>query len=405
LNGNLLSDGYRTFTYDDENELTSVVVSNGVTTATLTSNIYDGKMRLRIRREYAWSSGWLQIAEVHYIYDGNLVIQERDASNLPVVTYSRGNDFSGGLQGAGRIGGLLARSQFQATTSQLISPHAYYHCDGIGNITAMINSLQMIVAKYEYDPFGNITSQSGPSAAANLYRFSSKEYFQNSGLIYYLYRFYDPNLQRWSNRDPIEEKGGVNLFRFVGNNSVSRYDDFGLSEELHSASGGVPHLTGLPLRHKNYLSFSVTCPCHTKYAFDHVDTSRVGAGLLAAGFTPQDLADATAQDGGLSANAASHFPPLGLNCEGAPVTANVWMESRFSNPWFTQFMIPPLVTQGNAFSQSGAVPDFATAAAMDRRAVAAYVAGTILYYRCESCPSQDATSAPGFDGGPGSIIP
>ena len=30
------------FSYDDENQLISVVVSNGVTTPTLTSNVYDG---------------------------------------------------------------------------------------------------------------------------------------------------------------------------------------------------------------------------------------------------------------------------------------------------------------------------------------------------------------------------
>ena len=240
LNGNLLSDGYRTFTYDDENQLMSVVVSNGVTTSTLTSNIYDGKMRLRIRREYVWSSGWLQTAEVHYIYDGNLVIQERDANNLPTVTYTRGNDFSGSLQGAGGIGGLLARSQFQATTSQLIPPHAYYHCDGNGNVTVMINSLQLIVAKYEYDPFGNITSLVGPLASPNVYRFSSKEYFQNTGLIYYLYRLYDPGVQRWLNRDPIVERGGRNLYEFAENSPIRFTDKWGLCNAIW---GCVPYAT------------------------------------------------------------------------------------------------------------------------------------------------------------------
>ena len=27
-------------------------------------------------------------------------------------------------------------------------------------------------------------------------------------LKYYLYRYYDPNLQRWPNRDPLGESGG-----------------------------------------------------------------------------------------------------------------------------------------------------------------------------------------------------
>ena len=192
-----MSDSYRTFTYDDENELTSIVVSNGLTTPTLTSNVYDGKMRRRIRKDYVWNSGWVETGEVHYIYDGNLVIQERDVNNLPTVSYTRGIDLSGSLQGAGGIAGLLARTDNHLLTINSRYPQSYYHSDGNGNVTMLINASQGIAAKYEYDPFGNITLQSGSLADANTYRFTSKEYFQNSGLNYFGERFYDPNLQRW----------------------------------------------------------------------------------------------------------------------------------------------------------------------------------------------------------------
>jgi hypothetical protein len=47
-------------------------------------------------------------------------------------------------------------------------------------------------------------------------------------LYYYLYRFYDPNLQRWPNRDPIQETGGLNLFALVKNAPTFRIDRFGL---------------------------------------------------------------------------------------------------------------------------------------------------------------------------------
>ena len=68
-------------------------------------------MRRRIEKDYMWQgSTWVETNEVHFIYDGNVVIQERDINNLPLVTYTRGNDLSGSLQGAGGIGGLLART-------------------------------------------------------------------------------------------------------------------------------------------------------------------------------------------------------------------------------------------------------------------------------------------------------
>jgi len=46
--------------------------------------------------------------------------------------------------------------------------------------------------------------------------------------VYYLYRFYDPGLQRWINRDPIGEAGGFNLYRFADNNPISQFDALGL---------------------------------------------------------------------------------------------------------------------------------------------------------------------------------
>jgi RHS repeat-associated protein len=148
-----------------------------------------------------------------------LVLQERDANNLPTVTYTRGIDLSGGLQWAGGIGGLLARTDFQGTF--------FYHGDAGGNITALIDSYQNVVAHYRYDPFGNLLGLSGSMADANLYRFSSKEWHANSGLYYYGFRFYEPATQRWLNRDPTEESGGLNLYAFGQNNPVVCVDPLG----------------------------------------------------------------------------------------------------------------------------------------------------------------------------------
>jgi uncharacterized protein RhaS with RHS repeats len=52
-------------------------------------------------------------------------------------------------------------------------------------------------------------------------------------LYYYGYRYYDPNLQRWLNRDPIQEAGGINLYGFVGNDAVNIFDLFGLADYVY----------------------------------------------------------------------------------------------------------------------------------------------------------------------------
>lgn len=275
-NGNLTNDGLRSFAYDDENQLVQVWVTN----QWLSQFAYDGKMRRRIRQEYTWQGGaWVQTNEVYYIYDGNVVIQERALNNLPATTYTRGRDLSGSLEADGGIGGLLAMT-FNASPGSSISNSIYYHSDGNGNVTMLMNPSQAIVAKYLYDAFGNVLSAAGSLAQANPYRFSSKEAHLNSGLVYYLYRCYDPNLQRWLNKDPFLEPGfesdrnpaqamlrpfmmpseyseGPDLFGFVRNDPVDNADPFGLALV---PGAGLPRPYGPPPpRHFYCVNVSVTC--------------------------------------------------------------------------------------------------------------------------------------------------
>ncbi len=51
-----------------------------------------------------------------------------------------------------------------------------------------------------------------------------------TGLAHYGYRYYDPVTGRWPSRDPIGERGGLNLYGFVGNDGVNRWDLLGLDE-------------------------------------------------------------------------------------------------------------------------------------------------------------------------------
>jgi RHS repeat-associated protein len=221
-NGNLTFDGQKAFEYDDENQLVRVTQTN----VFKTEFSYDGKMRLREKREFD-GSGTLQ-SETRYVYDGMLLIQERDGSNTPLVSYTRGRDLSGSFAGAGGIGGLLARSDHTQTSALLKT--AFYHADGNGNITALLSTNGLVVAWYQYAPFGATLAMSGPLASANTHRFSSKLWHERSGLYYYGYRFYEPNLQRWLTKDPIREAGGINLYGFVGNGPMVALDALGLAE-------------------------------------------------------------------------------------------------------------------------------------------------------------------------------
>ena len=231
LNGNMRTNGNQVLDYDDENQLIRVTATN----AWKEEFVYDGKFRRRIEKDFQWDTGsasWQLTNEVLFIYDGNVVIEERNSNNVPLVTYTRGNDLSGTLQGAGGIGGLLARSDYSLPPTSYYSVNSYFHTDGNGNVTMLVNASQTMVAKYLHDPFGNVISMSGTLATANTYRFSSKEWNAQTGFYYFGRRYYEPNLQRWLNHDPIGERGGINLYDYVHNNPINMFDPFGLQNTV-----------------------------------------------------------------------------------------------------------------------------------------------------------------------------
>ncbi len=72
---------------------------------------------------------------------------------------------------------------------------------------------------------GDATDQ---QQAAQPFRYQSKYFHAQSGLVDFGFRFYSPSLGRWINRDPLGESGGVNLYGYVGNDPVNRIDPNGL---------------------------------------------------------------------------------------------------------------------------------------------------------------------------------
>jgi RHS repeat-associated protein len=138
------------------------------------------------------------------------------------------------LEGAGTIGGLLAMEGPLQIRGEL---NYVYFYDGNGNVGQLVEwppdltnppgtwSAARLVAHYEYDPYGNITAQSGTYADSNPIRFSTKYFDAETGLYYFGHRYYSPDLGRWINRDPIGEGAGAHLWQ-PRLSFGRRHDDF-----------------------------------------------------------------------------------------------------------------------------------------------------------------------------------
>ena len=168
------------------------------------------------------------------------------------------------LESAGGIGGLVAVYDTNGTTTgqnptEDDKTYVYLY-DANGNVGQLVDwtdipdweSKQLtsaqawhadrLVARYEYDPYGNVvgpdtdsdgdwTDDAGPYATVNTFRFSTKQWDDETALGYWVFRYYSPTLGRWISRDPIEESGGVGVYSYVANVPVSQIDSYGLSPD------------------------------------------------------------------------------------------------------------------------------------------------------------------------------
>ena len=223
--GNLISDSLWTNRWDGENRRTTVESRAGILPAINClkedwAYLPDGRWIQRIVSTNNGSS-WITSSTNRYVWDGQALLAVLDHTNGVVTSFLRGIDLSGSPQGAGGVGGVLILTQ--RSTSQPSS--AFYCFDGNGKVSALINATYGAeVARYDYDPFGQTIRADGTLAKINPVRFSTQYADDTTGELKYLYRDYRADTGRWLSRDPIAERGGLNLYGFVHNNPQSYVD-------------------------------------------------------------------------------------------------------------------------------------------------------------------------------------
>src|SRR5690606_34403500 len=99
--------------------------------------------------------------------------------------------------------------------------------DAMGNIVGYLDASGNVNAAFEYNAYGMIRAQTGSMTALPV-GFASQYTDRETNLVYYGYRYYNATHGRFINRDPIEEEGGLNLYGFVENDPVNRWDVLGL---------------------------------------------------------------------------------------------------------------------------------------------------------------------------------
>ncbi|WP_078429744.1 choice-of-anchor L domain-containing protein [Alkalihalobacterium alkalinitrilicum] len=157
-------------------------------------------------------------------------------SQVLMETDSEGNLLNSYIYGIGLIG--FEDEQFDYFT---------YHQDYRGSTTAITDEEATVVARYMYDPFGNIIAKEGNVDQPYLYTGQYGVETDHNGLLFMRARYYQPETQRFLNEDIV--KGSVllgqsyNRYAYSRNNPVMFVDPDG--EWAHIAIGaGIGAIVG-----------------------------------------------------------------------------------------------------------------------------------------------------------------
>ncbi|MBD3350523.1 MAG: hypothetical protein GF364_03455 [Candidatus Lokiarchaeota archaeon] len=104
-------------------------------------------------------------------------------------------------------------------------------------VAALSNNNKEIIERYSYDVFGKVTIKDGDgevndvSAYGNEYFFTGRRLDYETGNYYYRFRYYNPDIGRFLQPDPIGYDDGMNIYTYVGNNPLNWIDPLGLCKE------------------------------------------------------------------------------------------------------------------------------------------------------------------------------
>jgi RHS repeat-associated protein len=111
--------------------------------------------------------------------------------------------------------------------------------DQVGSLIAVADSSGAVVESIQYDSFGNILEDTNPSFTIP-FGFAGGLLDRDTGLVRFGYRDYDPELGRWTAKDPIGFDGGdTDLYGYVLNDPVNFVDPIGEFVNLGAAGVGA----------------------------------------------------------------------------------------------------------------------------------------------------------------------
>ena len=201
-NGNMLSDGLRSFEYDAENRPASISYNGGVT---------------------------------QFVYDGNGQRVKKSGPNGETLYIGKLYEVNGSSSAKYIFAGdkRIAMVREQATL--------YYHQDHLGGTSVVTDANGNLVEQVFYKPFGETVEDTG-SVSLN-HKYTGQELDAETGLYNYGARYYSPEIGRFVSADSLiphyDNPQSYNRYSYVLNNPVKLLDPTGHVDVSVDSSGHV----------------------------------------------------------------------------------------------------------------------------------------------------------------------
>ena len=217
-NGNLTSDGERSYHFDAKNRLLRVSTLGGNTIASYKYDAFGRRIEKRAGSE-----------TVRYMHFAKRVLEERGIFSQLQRQYVYGSWVDEVLQ-----------------LRNAANEDFYYHGNSIGSIAAITNGSGDVVERYRYSAYGETTvleadgvTELDESSVDNAYGFTGRRFDPETGFYYYRARYYAPERGRFVQRDPLGYADGMGVYVYVNGNPINMLDPFGLeSITISSYPGG-----------------------------------------------------------------------------------------------------------------------------------------------------------------------
>ena len=244
-----------TYTYNNGNELLTMVKDSGTTTFTYddwgrqvskiigaNSSVYTYRFGSMLKEINSTIPGEADL--VHYTYDAFNKRREVRVTEASVVTSDQWYRYDLGFNAIARYddGDLtdwVVGTRNQSVTYTGMTPlsevpgsnpssgsYRHYVHDHLGSTRALYDGSKVLLARQAYTPYGEqAASKAGVEAT---YSYTGKPWEEETGLYFFPYRYYSPSAARWAWRDPLGMVDGPNVYGYVTNNPLSWIDSLGL---------------------------------------------------------------------------------------------------------------------------------------------------------------------------------